>query len=229
MNDKIGNRSLMQSLASVLGLEGVRRGPSTLKQDDLIPVIALDPAMAGYSTWSCRNDSLEIDEPGSGTFAWRVVGDQAQGFALAIPTEDTHQNTAGEENVILGMYLEIAYDAAGALADNGKEIEIYFRRHSDFVSSNVMRESNWLPAFTVVTSRLRYVWSFPQWSAKQAITSAPTYQQAGASANPIWVPAGTGIDLVVDRMDGSDFPANTVALLASFGVSCPKGFRPPGY
>lgn len=233
MNDlkKIGRRTLMQALASVLQIEGVsQRAPVALDTSRLVPTIGIDPGMAGYETWQAVNASA-IPLVGNSQLNWVIVGNMSG----SLLTNDYRQIDNGDkEYAILGLRVTITYTAAGALVDVGKTNFVSYWRQVVLGAGGIQAPESYVSMGVVedVGGVHYYIHSFPMYIKRQVtanIEGDPNPSDAVAMAiRPIWVPAGSAFGLYIAKDDGSVWPADTTVDIAAWGVKCPKGMRPPG-
>ncbi len=235
---EIGRKSILRGLGDILGVVDVKSAPAELDTSTVKVVAPLNPGWAAAVPWTRYASGIAIGGLGSGTIAWPVVGDQPQGFSLAIPDSARKRNTAGEENIVLGMSIQFAWANADPFPDQDSEVEIYARMRESFAADPRVVSPFSIPAFTLTGSRLRYAWAYPSWGAKAILAPVSglgeVYGFTGIGGPSLLVPAGAGLDIVIDHMGlggtpgGVVFAAGTTMDISSWGISCPKGYAPPG-
>lgn len=218
MNSGIGNRRLMQALGRLLSIEDVKQAPARLKTDELIPVVNVEPAWSSYETWSY---TATVQMTGESYWSWDVAG---RGFGVVPPSLSTNarQDTQDKETVIMGMAVDLAYDAAGLAADAGVVLSmVAYRYDGSFGILSQAIDPAWVTVGTAAVGDHYY------WSHEWGVTQKGAPEQM-ISRGPIWVPEGCSYGLTSARLAGGSFPANTTLTVTAFGVQVPKGCRPPG-
>lgn len=230
MGSGIGNRSLMQALGRVLGIEDVTQAPQFLKTDELVPTVNLDPGMAGYEQIQLQGQ-VSID--GMSMFIWLPFGVNSVG-ALTIGTAQYPDNAA-KEIVILEASIKVAFTEAGRDAHIGNLCRLMVKRQAGGSAVSLMDGSCWQQWFEVDAMRTEYWWSFPLWQYYRLTGNDPAVvsQTSIQAASPIYIPAASkwGLELMYTDAGGlflSNFPAGTLISVQAMAVACPKGMRPPG-
>lgn len=236
MSSGIGNRRIMQALGRVLGIEDVKQAPARFKVDELVPTIALEPGWANYQQTQLFTGNVPI--AGLNFVDWCFLGPGCFTFCSAgIPAFSVDDQTAQRECVILGLNIELVYDAAGRNADAAAAAAagLQVLRQADSNPVSLVNESS-LKSWAVINNyELSYMWSHPWWlrPAYLGLDPSPGPWACGPMAMvPVLVPAGSRYLLRVNReINGSTsgvWPANTQIRFTAQVVSCPKGMRPPG-
>lgn len=231
MGSGIGNRKLMQRLGEVLGIEDVKQAPQFLRTDELVPTISLDPAMAGLGEFQLFATGA-ID--GINSFGWMPIGPDAPSFTYLNFASTAYTTVANKEHVILGMRITVDYDAAGRNADAAAAMSLSLNASRQASSSTIsLNPESYIGSWAIINnSNLNYVWSHPWWVGQPYLGLDPSPAQPPFKAlamNPVYVPAGSRYRLEVTREGAGNWPANTTASVYAYGVTVPKGMRPPGF
>lgn len=236
MPSQIGNRGLMQRLGEVLGIEDVKQAPADMKVDELIPVIAVDPGMAGAGQIQLTGQAAI---GGTSAWNWQMVGSDG-GF-----TTPAALNAAGvswrdngkKEAVILGLRIEVQFPGGIPIpAEVGSVMRLYEYRQAAGNPISVVNLSTFDGAHMVDHLRWQYFFSYPMWLRSDWVGSDPENPVLPPSimaANPIYVPAGSRWGLEMQYWNSAlsalrAFPAGTILNVASFLSTCPAGMRPAG-
>jgi len=228
---RIGNRRILQALASAFGIEGVRkRVPISLNEDQVQVVTPIEAGWANYTPWMVESlVDFPIDGLGGAAWTWVVVGLQTGTGVDSPPADATRLANPDEEVVILGMEVILRYDVAGAAADAFERIDVIIRR-SLTPAGTPVQVSTLKPAWTIQSGEEQYSWSYPLWFSDnhEVVGATSEHEMAGYAGPPLWVPAGTTLEVVVSREAAGAYPANTEAHVTAWGIASPRGFRPPG-
>lgn len=218
---EIQNRGLLQAMADYLNIGGVKRAPPFLNTDQVQTVFAL-------GSLPPRIYSLSKAYPAVAS----VGGDNIHSQDItgaAIYTIDPLFHNEDYDCELVGLNLQLLYDAAGALADNGKEIELYLSRYQNYGSAD-QSIVTWLRKWvTVATANQTYVFSLGSTYSQPGAASLEQQHHMASYA----IPAGDRFSISIFRhaTDG-DWPANTaVNIQATILTNVPVGqapYVPPG-
>lgn len=229
MSGGIGNRRIMRALGAIMGIEDVKQAPARMKTDELIPVVGLDPGMAGYEAWQTVSPPLDLEALAS--VNWPIVGNDS-GAAIFEPYRQLQNGD--KEYAILGLRVTITYDGPGAFVDRGKTNCCAYYRKTVMGGGGIQAPESYV-SMGKVEGRggpEYFIHAFPMY-IKQHCTFVESEQPTiwtvpNLNIRPLWVPAGMSIGLWVAKEDGSAWPENTTVEVSAWGVRCPKGMRPPG-
>lgn len=225
MSSGIGNLRLMRALGKVLGVNDVKQAPARLKTDELIPVVGLDPGMAGYEPWQTFGIGRSL--AGISQAGWVIVGN-APGSVIF--TADKQADNGESEFAIMGLRVVITYPDAAAILDEGQTPVVSYFRQATPQAQAVEESYLELGVIELVGGPAYYIHSIPMYLKKQAyqLGDPGPSQLPVLNIRPIWVPAGSVFGLGIAKTSGAVFPAGVTADVQAWGVKCPRGFRPPG-
>jgi hypothetical protein len=219
---QIGHRGWLKAIADALQMEGVNRFPAVLNRDQVQVVVNMDAGWADYSIWETQTVAA-IGIGGIALVTWPIVGN-VSGSAIMDPYRQIEN--AGHEFVIMGMRISIVYTAGGAVTDDGDVIQIDFVRQG-VPSSNVIYESR-IRCGTIENGGIPdYGFNFPINVDQPYMTATATPRPAAVSSRQIWVPAGSTLQALISKTDGTNFAANTDLKVWAWGVKTKKGIKPP--
>jgi len=190
---RIGNRALLQAIADALQVEGVRRAPGQLNTDVVNVVYDIagggGGGMPGRRIISGQNTGNSV----AGLIApdFRVLGDPNVSVSplkdnvATLPATDTY------ETRVLALSMFLNFDAAGALAFNGKGVNVYVSLLRQGVAPDAMIVAK-NPQWTIATGETQYWWALDNasWTG--------------------YVPPELDLWVTIESNDGTAFPANTV-------------------
>lgn len=225
MSSGIGNRRIMRALGKVLGIEDVKQAPARLKTDELVPVVGLDPGMAGYQTWQTFGAGLSL--AGISSAAWPIVGN-VSGAAIFDPFRQLENGD--KEFAVLGLRVVITFTDAGAVADEGQTPFVSYWRQQTAAGAQAPESYIEMGMIEPVGGPSYFIHSIPMQLRKHRYEVGDPGPATVPTLNirPLWVPAGSFFGLTVAKTSGSNFPAGTTVDVAAWGVHCPQGMRPPG-
>jgi len=189
---RIGNRALLQAVADALQMEGVTRAPGVLNTDVVNVVYDLagggGGGMPGRTIISGQNTGNNV----AGLIApdFRVLGDPNVSTSPLKDNADILPGTNTFETRVLALSSFLNFDAAGALAFNGKTVNLYLSLLRQGVAPDAMVVAK-TPMWTIATGETQYWWALDSasWSG--------------------YVPAELDLWLTIESADGTAFPANT--------------------
>jgi len=218
MASKIGNRDLLMATAKRLQPEGVRQFPLLLNTDQVQVVTSLDSG-GFFDRISQSGGSSNNSTAGFASFRVPLVGLQSGTNLVIMPTNNSLGPTL--DTRLLTSQIILTFDAAGALAFNGKAIslKLQLREQPDGSGTGVSQIQDLSPWVTVITTRLSYVWALSgHRNGLEAYISGP---------GPIWVPAERGLEIQVIVDDGTVLPANTIVSSTAMAQQQPSGNQLP--
>lgn len=224
---KIGNRSLMRSLGRVLGIEDVLQAPSKLRTDELIATVGLEPGLAGMEQFQLSGTAPSLD--GATNATWVIAGEQSLSHP-GFDASNVYAANGEREMVILGMRLQVVY--VNPALDNPAQMGlVWYRQAANSIISAAPESTinKW-----VVTDGTKniYTWSHPYHQDNYVQSGDPTTWIEGGpilAMPPIYVPAGSVYAVQVLKISGgaATWPAGTTLRCNAFGITVPKGMRPP--
>jgi len=220
---QIGHRGWLKALADVLQMEGVNRMPAQLNRDQVQVVVNMDAGWAGYEIWETETVAAIDIGTGIALVTWPIIGN-VSGSAIMDPYRQI--DNAGFEFVIMGLRISIVYTAGGAVTDDGDVISIDFVRQR-IPTANVIYESR-VRCGTIENGGIPdYGFNFPLNVDQPYMTATATPRPAALASRPIWVPAGSTLQALISKTDGTNFAVNTTLKVFAWGVKTKKGIRPP--
>ena len=234
MSSQIGKKGLMQSLGRVLGIIDPRVAPNRLKTDELVPVISIDPGMAGGGHVQLVG---QVSLAGLTGWTWQIIGSPDIGSTPGLPPQAFLPANGDLEAVILGIRAEVRFTGVvpPAVGERGRMLRIGEFRQAAGNLVSAVRASVFNSAHTIDNTQWQYIWSYPMWQAQQYAGNDPPgpYPWGQMAASPIYVPAGSKYGLecqywLSDLSNLAAFPAGTLLTVEAFISTAPKGMRPPG-
>ncbi len=213
---EVGNVPLLRAASQLLQLLGHHDMPDFLDvQHGIQPVFDLStlqqPVAATGSVGAALDGLATLVQPlvGNGTIAGTVVvNNQAGTNAL-----DTRIDTAA---------LVLTFDAAGALAFNGKAVQlelVMVDQRNPAIGARLMELRPWI---IVATAQLQYVWTL--WGFREALQAA---NQFGITGWPAFIQGDIRLDAIITSVDGTNFPANTLSTWGIIGRQTTKNSGGP--
>jgi len=162
---RILNRSLIQRVADLLNLEGVKRFPAHFDLDTVKATVDIGPFLnggggpvatalpnAGYGNYLAMEDSVDVG--GDSEIEADIVGD---GDGLI---ENNWPRTPGYAYQFDSIHCELEFDAAGATAFNGTELNLQLQLTDEGDPGFVVNLVHLDPWTIVQTGKLKYSWAF---------------------------------------------------------------------
>lgn len=215
---RIGNRGLLKGLADFLQMEGVHRMPNQLNLDQV--QVTSELGNAGFSNRQIERGSVtNFPLAGLATFSQAIAGFQTGTFQSLI-TSNNNQGPLFDARM-LSLWFAIEFDAAGALAFNGKDIDVSIQ-YMDFTgATRVGIVQDLFPFVTVATADLTYVWAMGGSHNDQARRNDNGIPQT------LWIPSELAFAIDIESHDGTVFPANTVLQVLAVAAKQPAGRQIP--
>lgn len=212
-----------QVLNKTLGMLGQRGISKRISTDPLIPTLGVDVGMLAYNPVGVAT----LGTTGAiTTFQWTVVG--RGGSNNPVTLQPLVSQNDDLETLIFGWRIDLALSAL-ADAANLKWLNYYRVR--------VMGEDS---AMQTVREAYCQRWGYYDWANGKIhliISNAPSMSlnQGGGQTiptvhqedKPIWVPAGTTLQMCVDIDPVANFAVNATFDVEAWGVTFPKGMRGP--
>jgi len=191
MGTRIGLKKPLQALGRLLGLEGKATMPMDISVDEVRAVV--DILGGGFA-------GVEFDSGVNGS-GDDLAGLAAKANAYAAPASFASLtriiDTASVGNArCLAFSGNIEFDAAGALAFNGKRVWVKVTLKPDADATTEIRVMD--AVFTIATTKLLYFFDM-----------GGTTDQGFACSWNGWIPRNWGLLVYVESMDGTVFPAST--------------------
>jgi len=208
-------------LSDALGMNDQKAISRRVSNDPITPVVSLDLGMQGYQIVTAFQEG-EIGPPDITTFSWALVGGAGSSNPPTLPK--LVSNTADVETLIMGWRIDIGMNSI-ADAANGKFVN-YDRVH-------VLGQS---PTDTTIQTSHLEGYGYYDWASGRRhviITSAPNSVNRDSGIvihqedKPIWVPAGTSMTMFCYLSALANYNANANYRVEAWGVTVPKGIRPP--
>lgn len=210
MEGRILNRSLLQKVADMLNLEGVKRFPSSLDLSDIKAVVDISKlAQAGSplaSSFYPRHDIVPIDV-NIGIVGFNVVGSSAATFASQVSTELGISAIPEYESRLMHAQINVSYAAAGAAADAAAGV--YLMAVVTLVNPTGQFVIALQEVFSFVdgTSPYGYSWTYPQGSGAAFDPSAAgnVINESSAGKWDGYIPPGWSCCVLLYRKLGTGF------------------------
>lgn len=205
---RIQNRALIQQAANVLDVEGVKRFPSVLNLDDVKAVYILGGLQAPplFSLGKSYPEAYAMG--GFSGWSQDIAGALSSGILGSMYVNDNFSLD------LVGLEVELEYDAAGALADNGVVLNLYLFRYENYGSGNqniVLNLARWQVVATGTTSYRFNLASFYQGTTLVTPSlNIPNY---------LHIPKGDRFGLSIGRVAGGVFPANTSMFIQAHALT----------
>lgn len=235
MSSGIGNRRLMKALGRVLGIEDVIQAPPRMRVDELVPVVAVDPGMAGGGQVQLQ---AQVSLDGLSSWGWQAVGFPDSLTTPTFPPAALFPNNGDVETVVLGLNLEVQYSAPPAAPPAaGTVMRLQELRQAEGNSVSMIECSTFDVAQFTDGIRWQFFWSYPMWMSNTFFGSdpdiAPINNAPIMAASPIYIPAGSKWGLRMQLWDAdmaalAAWPAGTVLNAKAFLSTGARGMRPPG-
>jgi len=211
MEGRIQNRALIQQAANVLNVEGVKRFPAVLDLGDIKATFNISQPLvaepnSGQGQMVCgESGTTSVDGAGEVTQPLILVGDPA-GFCLPY----------GSAYRVMSIFTEVAFNAAGALALNGKVL----RHRVQWRITNGdpgLRVPIYEFASLVQTLKLVYMFGMRGSFSTDDIGGASSWggevpNQLGLVDGVSNLSSNWGLEVVHAIQDGTVFPAATTIL-----------------
>lgn len=210
MGSRFENFDIGRAVAKFLNIKDLKNFPTEMSTDLLQPVIDVGYAKAS-DTVAAGIDGFSL----SGLSSFTVSVASASG-ALLPPNHNL-------DTLIFGLDIEINYDAAGALADNGVVLSYSGEAFvNDSAGNSVICSLEVISRVAVVGTGFRsYVaYAIGGWNNQNDPTSALVNPRSG---RPIFVPAGSQFTATAFRLLAGAFPANTTGFIHVWGIQAPPG------
>lgn len=207
---EIGNRDIIKRIESEIGVVGQGGVPSHLSGNDLQGVIVFGNKTAQYEGTSLST-SANYSLAGASNWAQYPIGTiTLSAIPLIAPNVQF-------EYRLTAMQIQVNYDAAGAIADNTKKLELDLS-----INGSVLQSFN--PWVTVATGVLNYKYALSGFA--NGVNDAK-----GISSCFPFIPyvdlSGQSCSIALNRTGGGTFPANTGLFLSLNIIRAPKGLLPP--
>jgi len=206
---RIQNRTLIQRAADVLNVEGVKRFPAILDLGDIKAVYVLGGESASAPSFSLGktyngNDSLD----GLATLSQYITARSSDAQSPLYVNDDYALD-------LVGLQLEINFDAAGAALNNGRQMSLILARFQNYTSIDMNEILRLYPWQTIVAGTL--VYNFGLASFNQGNT---TVTPSLSIPRYLHIPKGDRLILLVSFMTGAGpFPANTFFNLTAHALT----------
>lgn len=215
---EIQNKSVLHAVADFFGIgAGGNRMPSIMANEAVQPVAVLNwpisnrTAVAQVNTVALAGVAFQ-DQP--------IIHD-ANASGNPVAGAPTLVNT-GLDTRVLTIAVVLNFDAAGALAFNGKGVNLYISTSDKTVPATGGMLTAIKPAWLIATAQLTY--RFALWGYREALSAA---NQFGVTGWPALVPAEHSMTLKLEVADGTNFPANTLVSYTVMGLQVLKGQNLP--
>jgi len=195
---EIQNRSLLQAMSDFLNIGGVKRAPPFLDTNDVKAVYVLGQQPGAVYSLG-KSYPTPDNASGSAAISLDIAGSVAGGVLNPFYKNDTYALD------LVGLDVVIDYDADGATADNNVQLTLYISRYQNYGSFNQNIVMDLIPWQTVVTGKLNY-----RFSLGGFVRGADVVNPQLVSTH---VPAGDRLQLVIGRLAGGTFPANTMVTI----------------
>jgi len=210
---EIQNRSLLQRMSDFLDLGGVRRAPNFLNMDDVkaVYVLGQEPVEL-FSLGKQWPHTLAID--GTTQSIYDITGTTETGAS-----DQLFINSGGPCEIV-GLDIQVTYDAAGAIADNTKSMGLQLYRWQRYTSldPNIVWISNsWQ---VVATGVLSYRFNLGGYQPQIAGGGVGPVVNPNIQSN--YIPTGDRFSVGIFRPGGGVWPANTTIFMSAHFMT-PKG------
>lgn len=207
---EIGDRSIIKRIESDIGVVGQGGVPSHLSGNDLQGVIVFGQKTAIYSGIDPGGSTAVYSIAASAGMQREFIGTTTYNAAPLIAPSSLWEYRLNS----LAFY--ISYDAAGAIADNGKKLQLGL-----YLNGYLIVDLN--PWVTVTTGILDYKFSL------FGIGNASTdfRGQIPQFFIPYIEPSGQNLRILISRVGGGVFPAATSVSDSVSVLRAPKGILPP--
>ncbi len=210
---RIGNRELLKTLGDLLKIEGVSRMPSAIDRD--LVHVQTDLNQGGFSGRVIETGSLETESvAGVSQYTQRIYGERTGAIEPLIKSnipDDIRKSDAR----MLSIWMALEFDAAGALAFNGKNVNMTLEYATPTSTVRLGIIHDLFPWITVATAIGTYVW------AAGGSHNDLSRRNDNGIGFVIWAPVELALQIHLDVDDGTNFPANTTV---SFNAAAAKQF-----
>lgn len=215
----IGNSRLLQLVAGLLGMDGIRRFPADLDINGTVkPVIDLGRYTDLYDLLAVSFGSTSI--AGLLIDGFTITGNAITTVGTLGGPLITGPDSQNREYKVVASYMLIAYDGAGAAADAGRRIGAWHTLTAAGLSGTHQAEQM---EYIVEAARTDYEFFYPQGVRQQA--AAVNANRSG----PGWdgrVPCGAQLSRIAYRQAGAGFfPANTTINGSMLLMARPAGVK----
>lgn len=212
--------SAWKILGNALGILDTKGISRRVSNEPITPVVGVDLGMQAYNLVS----TFDVGTTGAiTTFQWVVVG--RGGSSNPAPLRQLVANNDDVETVIMGWRIDLALSAL-ADAANLKSLNYYrLRVMGESASDPSVREAYCQRAgyYDWANGKIHLIFS----NSPNMTLSPSNMPNIHQEDKPIWVPAGTTLIMCCDIDPVANFAVNATFDVEAWGVTVPKGIRPP--
>lgn len=215
---KFENYRIFDPYVRSLNIRDAKNGPGFINTDEMHFTVPL----GGFAVEEIRHGESGVFDLGIGTnsFGVTLVGDPVHiGNVLVSNATDAEGRPGPLDTRIIGANCGLSFTGPGALAFNGKTIDLELIYQDENNAGVQVRVGHWEPQWTIVTADLTYQFALGQ-ARKTTTNNAVNFW-------PGRVPPKHALQFQVSVNDLTNFPAGTLMNAAVLCSQVPKGWPLP--